>query len=132
MISKLFAFPCKESFTSWFYKTLCEEEISLGRGSFLRCLVLMHRFESINPEHVNVLLRGEKHETEQGRFGAGVTLALAFGVRRILFLCKLFALLSSPPWGGEDCTFFCTSGRQRYPICTCNSSMCSLGSPSPL
>lgn len=64
MISKLFAFPCKESFTSCFQKTLCEEEISLGRGSFLRCLLLMHRFESIIPELVNILLRGEMHERQ--------------------------------------------------------------------
>lgn len=66
MISKLFAFPCKESFTSCFYKTLCEEENPLGRGSFWGVwLVLMQRFESIIPEHVNVLLRGEVHDTGQ-------------------------------------------------------------------
>lgn len=61
--------------------------------------------------------------------GAGVTLAVAFGIRRVLLLSQLFALLSSPPWTGEDCTFLCTSGPQRYPICTCNSSLCSLGAP---
>lgn len=29
--------------------------------------MLMHRFESIIPEYVNMLLRGEMHETEQGQ-----------------------------------------------------------------
>lgn len=71
------------------------------------------------------------HRAETVVFGAGVTLAVAFGIRRVWLLCKLLALLSSPPWRGEDCTFLCISGPQRHQICICNSSMCSLGSPSP-
>lgn len=133
MISKPFAFPCKESFTSCFYKTLCEEEISLGKAAFWGVWwVLMNRFESITPEHVNVLSEVKcMRQSRDSAFWSGGTLAVAFGIRRVLLLCKLFALLSSPPWRGEGCTFFCTSGPQRNQICTCNSSMCSLGSPSP-
>lgn len=121
MNSKLFAFPCKESFTSCFYRILCEKEIPLGRGSFLRCLTgadadvwqchpwaCEHAAQRWNAwERAGTVL-----------FGAGVTLAAAFGIRRVLLLCKPFALLSSPPWRGEDSTFLCTSGPQRYQICT--------------
>lgn len=57
MISKIFAFPCKESFTSCLYKTLGEEEIPLGRGNFSRCLTSVAAgIESILPERVNVPL----------------------------------------------------------------------------
>lgn len=115
MISKLFAFPCKESFTSCFYKTLCEEENPLGRGSFLRCLtgvdaeVWKYRPWACEcaAQRWNVW-----HRAGTVGFGAGVTLAVAFGIRRFWLLCKPLALLSSPLWRGEDCTFLCTSGPQ--------------------
>lgn len=68
MISKLFAFPCKESFTSCFYKTLCEEEMSLGRGSFLRCLTGVDaQVWRYNPWACEPAALSEMHETEQGQ-----------------------------------------------------------------
>lgn len=69
MISKIFAFPCKESFTSCLYKTPDEEEIPLGRGNFLRCLTgVAAGVESILPERVNMpLCCSEVKCVRQGR-----------------------------------------------------------------